>query len=141
MAVSQYVFVRAVHVLSGGFLFGGSALLYLAFHAEDAVSRSILAWFEALFWGVLGALVFTGLGNAAGFGVPPVETDRGSVLAAKFGVLAAVVVISVLRTSAVLTLGERDQSTVSGRRLRKLYVLTALGLATIVLLAGVYVRG
>jgi hypothetical protein len=73
--------------------------------------------------------------------VAPVETDRGSVLAAKFGVLGAVVLLSVLRTSAVLTLCERDQSTVSGRRLRKLYALTALGLATIVVLAGVYVRG
>ena len=141
MAVSQYVFVRAVHVLSGGFLFGGSVLLYLAFHAEGAVSRSVLAWFEALFWGVLGALVFTGLGNAAGFGVPPVETDRGSVLAAKFSVLGAVVLISVLRTSAILAVGERGQSAVPGRRLRKLYALTALGLAVIVFLAGVYVRG
>jgi hypothetical protein len=47
----------------------------------------------------------------------------------------------VLRTSAVLELGEREQSTVSGRRLRKLYALTALALAAIVFLAGVYVRG
>lgn len=138
--LSQYVLVRLVHVLGGAVLLGGSATLWLAFRVADSVDAALLWWYEALFWFVFGAVVFTGTGNLAGFGAPPAGTDRWLALTAKFVVLLAVAVGSLVRTFGVSRLADSARRT-SNTRLRLLYGLTALTFGLVFGLAGVVARG
>lgn len=101
MAVSQYVIARSIHVLGGGFALGGATVMWLAFRTESGTSVRLLWWFEALFWAVLGLMVFTGLGNLVGFGVPAVGA-RSTALSAKLACLLVVVAVSVVRTFSVV---------------------------------------
>lgn len=139
--ISEYVIVRGLHVLSSGLVLGGAAMIWLALRVTPAVSVRLLWWFEAIFWGTIGILVFTGLGNIAGFGLPTVETDRGRILLVKLSVILAVVAGSVIRTFVVVELDRREQTETANHRLRWLYAATAWAVAFVIIAAGVFVRG
>jgi len=136
----QYVAVRSLHVLAAAFLFGGPLGMWLAFRTAEAVPVRLLSWIELLFWGAISVIVFTGLGNLSAFGVPTVETTTGAILGVKFGAIALLVVGSVPRTFVVIY-AEQDGTTVHSRALEWGYGLTAVGVAAIVFIAGVLVRG
>lgn len=140
MVVSPYLAVRAIHVLAGGFVLGGAAVLWLGFRVGGAVPVRLLSWFEAVFWAVLGAVVFSGLGNLVGFGVPA-QGVRASALSFKLAVVLVVTVVSLVRTLAVLDLRRRGVETAVGGRIRLLYAATAVGVMVIVSTAGVLARG
>ena len=139
MAVSPLV-IRLLHVLAVGGLLGGTAVIWLAFRVDDGISVPLLSWFEGVFWGVVGAIVFTGLGNLAAFGVPGPDTTRGMVLTIKLGCLLFVVAGSVIRTFAVVQLSRGGVSSVTGPRLRWLYAATGWSVVAFVLIAGVLTR-
>lgn len=140
MAVSEYVIARSVHVLGGGFALGGATLLWLAFRAGAGVPVRLLSWFEAIFWAVLGAMVFTGLGNLVGFGVPVVGA-RSTALSAKLACVLVVVIVSVVRTLSVVERRRLGRETTASARLGRLYAATVVLLSVVVLLAGVLARG
>ncbi|APW98695.1 DUF2214 domain-containing protein [Halobiforma lacisalsi AJ5] len=142
MAVSEYLLVRTLHVLTASLLTGGTALLWLAFRVDD-VAVALLTWFEGFFWAGAGLIVFTGLGNLVAFGVPGPGTTRGAALSIKLGVIFALVVGSLVRTFAVARYGRADVQAVNEDDdwLRQLYAATGWGLAAIIVLAGVLARG
>jgi uncharacterized membrane protein len=140
MAVTQYVAVRSIHVLGSGFVIGGSAVLWLALRAGEPGSTRLLSWFEAGFWAVLGVMVFTGLGNLVGFGIPTTGV-RASAFSIKLVCILLLAAVSVVRTLSVLELRRRDREPSTARRLRWLYATTTLLSAVIVPLAGVLARG
>ena len=139
MTVSPLV-IRLLHVLSVGGLLGGTAVIWLAFRVDDGISVPLLSWFEGIFWGAIGMIVFTGLGNLAAFGVPDPDTTRGVVLTLKLGCLLLIVVGSVVRTFAVVQLSRGGVSNVTTPRLRWLYALTGWSVVALVLIAGVLTR-
>ncbi|EMA30039.1 DUF2214 family protein [Halobiforma nitratireducens] len=143
MAVSEYLLVRTLHVLAASMALGGSVVLWLAFRVADDVSVTLLSWFEGLFWGTAGLLVFTGLGNLVAFGVPDATTTRGTALTLKLGVLLVLVLGSIVRTFAVVRYERLEVCAVDADddRLRWLYAGTGWCLAAVVVLAGVIARG
>jgi uncharacterized membrane protein len=140
MAVTQYVAVRSIHVLGSGFVIGGSAVLWLALRVGEPVSVRLFSWFEAGFWAVLGVMVFTGLGNLVGFGVPT-DGVRASAFSVKLACILLLAAVSVVRALSVLELRRRDREPSTARGLRWLYAATTLLSAVIVPLAGVLARG
>lgn len=140
MLPSHYLLVRVVHLLVVGAVLGGSATLWLVLRIDGDLAPRVLAWFEAVFWGLSGLVVFTGLGNLVASGVPVVGTDRGTAFALKLGCILLLAFASLVRTFAVfrLTRGGLEGPPV---RLRWLYALTALGTVVIVSLAGVLTHG
>ena len=139
MAISPLA-IRLLHVLAVGGLLGGTAVIWLAFRVDGSLSVSLLSWFEGVFWGGIGVIVFTGLGNLAAFGVPDPDTTRGVVLTLKLGCLLLIVVGSVVRTFAVVQLSRGGVSNVTTPRLRWLYALTGWSVVALVLIAGVLTR-
>lgn len=139
--LSQQLVVRTLHLVGVTLLTGGAATLWLAFRVDGGISSRLLAWFEATFWGAVAIVVFTGLGNLVAFGVPIVESSRGTALALKLGLLLVIVVGSVVRTLAVVRLTGNGVVEAQGRWFRWLYATTGWCLVAIVVLAGVLVRG
>lgn len=140
MAVTQYVAVRSIHVLGSGFVIGGSAVLWLALRVGEPGSIRPLSWFEAGFWAVLGVMIFTGLGNLVGFGIPTTGV-RASAFSIKLVCILLLAAVSVVRALSVLELRRRDREPSTARGLRWLYAATTLLSALIVPLAGVLARG
>ncbi|CAI50289.1 CopD domain protein [Natronomonas pharaonis DSM 2160] len=142
MVLSTYAAVRTLHVLAVSLLVGGSAVLWLGLRVGTArLPVRLLSWFEAVFWGGLGIVVFTGLGNLVAFGIPPVDSHRGIVLTAKFVAVLGLAVFALVRAAAVIELQRAGNGAVGGRRLRLLYAATAWLSTAAVLLAGVLARG
>lgn len=140
MAVTQYVAVRSIHVLGSGFVIGGSAVLWLALRAQGPVSVRLLSWFEAGFWAVLGVMVFTGLGNLVGFGIPTTG-GRANAFSIKLACVLLLAAVSTVRSLSIAELRRQDRKTATARGLRRLYAATTLLSAAIVPLAGVLARG
>lgn len=140
MALTQYVAVRSLHVLGSGVVIGGPAVLWLAFRTGEPVSVRLLSWFEAAFWAVVGVMVFTGLGNLVGFGIPTAGI-RASAFSVKLACILGLAAVSAVRSLSVLELRRRSRETATDRRLRWLYAVTTLLSAVIVPLAGVLARG
>ena len=140
MLPSHYLAVRVIHLLVVGAILGGSAALWLVLRIDGSLAPRVLAWFEAVFWGLAGLVVFTGLGNLVTAGVPVTGTERGTAFALKLGCILLLAFASLVRTTAVfrLTRGGSDGRHV---RLRWLYALTAWGSVVIVSLAGVLAHG
>ena len=85
-------------------------------------------------------MVFTGLGNLVGFGIPTTGV-RASAFSIKLVCILLLAAVSVVRTLSVLELRRRDREPSTARRLRWLYATTTLLSAVIVPLAGVLARG
>jgi hypothetical protein len=140
MVGTQYVLLRSLHVLGGGLLLGGSAVLWLAIRADEGVSVRAVTWFEAAFWGVFGVIVFTGIGNLVGFGTPTAGR-RELTLTVKLSSVLVIAAVSIVRSFAVVERLRREVRTVTERRLGTLYAATAWLAAVVIVLAGVLARG
>lgn len=146
------LFIRWLHVLGMALVLGGAVLTwgYLRYFsrptnsAEGQSELAIAQAYEWVFWGAIGVLVMTGIGNLGELAplIPSPETRWGLILTSKllavlmFLLLSAVrlFVLHVYRTEATLTVGDR-------RVLQFGYGLTALYLIGILVLAEVLAHG
>ena len=67
--------------------------------------------YEWIFWGAMGVLVMTGIGNLAAFGegLPEPETDWGTALVIKLTAVGVFGVASLVRSLLVVQLGETPE--------------------------------
>jgi uncharacterized membrane protein len=133
-----HLLVRTVHVLGMVLLLGGSAFAWNALRVDP--DSSFPALYEWLFWGAMGAMLVTGVGNLGVLGAPGPATRWGRLLTVKLALVLAVLLGSLLRTLVVERLREGDTTAASGS-LRRLYGATTLALLAVVVLAEVLAHG
>jgi uncharacterized membrane protein len=132
-----HLLVRTVHVLGMVALLGGSAVTWYALRSGTPLSLPVR--YEWLFWGAMGAMLVTGVGNLGALGAPGPGTRWGAILTAKLAFVTAFVVGSALRTLVVVRLRERGATATDA--LRRLYGATTLALLVVVVLAEVLAHG
>lgn len=125
------VAVRALHVLAMAAMLGGALLLaWLAWRAPPALLPAARAY-EVVFWGAVGVAVVAGVGNLGAMGptVPPKGSPWAGLLALKLGMVALLLLGSMVRTLAVgLAAAGRAAPPA---RLGGAYAATALALAVV----------
>lgn len=135
-----HLLVRTVHLLGMVVLLGGSAFAWNALRADP--DSAPLIQYEWLFWGTMGVMLVTGVGNLGALGAPGPATRWGTVLTVKLALVLALVVGSAVRTLVVERLRARDGVTPAAcGPLRRLYAATALALLAVVALAEVLAHG
>ena len=140
------VLLRAAHIGSAAVLVGGAALVWAltagrASTGQETRSLALVAQrSEWLFWGALGVLVATGVGNLAQFGegLPDPATPWGRRLTLKLLLVLVLAAVSVARALYVVRLVDAA-SALEGdsqrRALRNVYALTALLAVAVLALA------
>lgn len=142
MAALLDLVVRIVHLLGMVSIVGGAAFLRYALHPRAEYVMQPLRDYEWLFWGVLGVLFVTGIGNIAAQGAPSPTTRWGTVLTGKLLLVLALVLGSFPRTLAVQRLEhDDDRRNTRVASLRRLYGATTLLSVAIVILAEVMAHG
>lgn len=144
MALS-HIAIRVVHVLGMALLVGGAVVVWgyyrwLPAGLESDNRLAVAAGYEWLFWGAMGVLVMTGVGNLGALapGLPGPETDWGVTFTVKVVAVLGILVGSVVRT---LVIARRRRATVGPHWLRRAYSLTALALVGVMALAEVLAHG
>jgi len=115
--------------------FGGAFLVtWLSWRTNDHVIETALRY-EQVFWAAAGVLVMTGIGNLGAFGVSLLEpsTSWGTTFIAKLWLVAALILVSLPRSLAVVLLS--SQARTRGFDLRPVYTVTTSIFAAIVALA------
>jgi|GEM_PF-713678 len=146
---TAHLFVRWLHVLAMAVALGGSVLAWGVSHTTSAettitgagaeTTLAVATTYEIAFWGALGVLVMTGVGNLGAL-APAIPHGRwGVAFAAKLGLLLAVLVGSAVRTMAVRA--ARTATTPATTTLERGYALTTFALVVIVALAAVMSHG
>ena len=120
-------------------LLGGSAFAWYAL--RDDPGSSLPVRYEWLFWGAMGVMLVTGVGNLGALGAPGPATRWGRLLTVKLALVAALVLGSALRTLVVGRLRGRTRDASAVRSLRRLYGATTLVLLGVVVLAEVLAHG
>lgn len=138
--------IRTLHVLAMAVLVGGTTVLWYSYRTDVIASLVPARQFEWLFWGGVGVLVFTGVGNLGALGPPGLGTDWGRTLLVKLIVVVALVGGSVVRTLLLVQASDRedtsgDLSPALRRTLLRAYGVTAAVLLGIVVLAEVLAHG
>jgi len=147
--------IRSIHVLAMAVAVGGAALAWLSLRrVAEGTSRSttvspdvaasdaafdIVATYEWLFWGSLGALVLTGVGNLGSLAPTLPGGQWKAVLDAKLPLVVALLVGSAVRT--LLLVRARNGGSVPPALLRRAYAATALVLGAVVALGEVLAHG
>jgi hypothetical protein len=127
--------VRYVHVAAMAAAFGGALLVtWLAWRLPPARIIDVAVRYEQLFWLAVGVLVMTGVGNLGAFGsaLPAPASDWGRTFIAKLVLIAALLIVSLPRSLAVVRMAA---TSASGARVRSIYTATSGLLAAIVALA------
>lgn len=135
-----HVLVRLVHVGGMAVLLGGAVLAWAQSRSgADALTTATV--YEWLFWGALGLVVLTGVGNlgAMGSAIPGPASDWGAVLAVKLAAVVGLLAGSLVRTLAVARWRAADGP--PGDRLGATYGATAGYLLVLVALAEVLAHG
>ena len=120
--------------------FGGAFLVaWLAWRTRDNVIETAVRY-EQVFWAAAGVLVMTGIGNLGAFGVSLLEpsTGWGTTLIVKLWLVAALIVVSLPRSLAVVLASQARTRPVD---LRPVYTVTTSIFAVIVALAIVLANG
>jgi len=142
MASALHLLVRFAHVLGMAVLLGGVAFAWQLLRGDERDPVSTLRRYERLFWGAVGVMIATGVGNLGALGPPGPGTRWGAVLSGKLAVVIGFVVLSAVRSLAVERLAATDAALAPVRgRLRALYAATGWGLVLIVGLAEVLAHG
>jgi len=134
-----HLLVRTVHVLGTVALLGGSAFTWNALRVDP--DSSLPVQYEWLFWGAMGAMLVTGVGNLGTLGAPGPATRWGTLLTVKLVLVTVFVVGSTLRTLVVVGLRRHEDATAASGPLRQLYAATTLVLLAVVGLAEVLAHG
>jgi hypothetical protein len=127
--------IRWLHVAAMALAFGGAFMLaWLSWRTNDDVIETAVRY-EQIFWAAAGVLVMTGIGNLGAFGVSLLEpsTSWGTTLIAKLWLVAALIVVSLPRSLAVILLS--SQAGAGPGHLRTVYTVTTSIFAVIVALA------
>ncbi|WP_435359552.1 hypothetical protein [Haloarchaeobius sp. DFWS5] len=138
--------VRLLHVLAAALLSGGAAVVWLQFRTATGESEghllSAATGYEWLFWGALGLVAMTGVGNLGSLapGVPLPDTRWGTVLAGKFVLLLAFVLLSVVRSLVVIRARSVDSADAT-HTLQTAYGVTTLSLLALLSLGEVLAHG
>ncbi|AUG48241.1 hypothetical protein BVU17_12180 [Haloarcula taiwanensis] len=138
--------IRTLHVLAMAVLVGGTTVLWYSYRCGTIASLAPAKQFEWLFWGGVGVLVVTGVGNLGSLGPPGPGTDWGRTLLVKLAVVVALLGGSVVRTLLLVQIGDRvntfdDLHPVHRRTLSRAYGATAAVFLGIVVLAEVLAHG
>lgn len=144
MSTALHLAVRTVHLLSMVALVGVSAVAWYAFRTTVPPARARLLRVECVFWGLLGLLLATGVGNVGSLGAPGPGTRWGGLLATKLLVVLGVVLGSFLRTSLVLRAPagtDLRRKPAFGTILEGSYLATTVSLLAVVVLAEVLAHG
>lgn len=115
--------------------FGGAFLVtWLSWRTRDVVIETALRY-EQVFWAAAGVLVMTGIGNLGAFGASLLEpsTSWGTTLIAKLWLVAALILVSLPRSLAVVLIASRAGT--GPVDLRPVYTVTTSIFAAIVALA------
>jgi len=140
MSESLHLAVRTAHVLAMAVLVGGAATVWLSARRQLDDCVALAETYEWVFWGTLGALVATGVGNLGALGAPGPETRWGQMLLAKLAVVALFVLASAVRTLAVARVGTGSSAAAIDWSERA-YGLTTVALLGLVALAEVLAHG
>jgi hypothetical protein len=127
--------IRWLHVAAMALAFGGAFMLaWLSWRTNDDVIETAVRY-EQIFWAAAGVLVMTGIGNLGAFGVSLLEpsTSWGTTLIAKLWLVAALIVVSLPRSLAIILLS--SQAGAGPGHLRTVYTVTTWIFAVIVALA------
>lgn len=139
---ATHLFVRWLHLLAMAVALGGSVLAWGVSRVAAADAETSLAaatTYEVAFWGALGVLVVTGVGNLGAL-APAIPRGRwGIAFLAKLGLLLTVLVGSAVRTATVRAAS--DAATPPTTTLERGYALTTLALIAVVALAAVMAHG
>jgi hypothetical protein len=140
LSTATHLFVRWVHVLAMAVALGGAALAWGVSYVADAETiLAVATTYEFAFWGALGVLVMTGIGNLGAL-APAVPRGRwGAALLVKLGLVLLLLVGSVLRSATVRA--ARDAPAPATTALERGYALTAAALVAVVALAAVMAHG
>ncbi|KAA9399964.1 hypothetical protein Har1130_02470 [Haloarcula sp. CBA1130] len=138
--------IRTLHVLAMAALVGGTTVLWQSYRSGAVTSLAPAKQFEWLFWGSVGVLVFTGVGNLGALGPPGPGTDWGQTLLVKLVVVVALFGGSVVRTLLLVQASDREDTfddlhPALRRTLSRAYGATAAILLGIVALAEVLAHG
>lgn len=140
-----HIAIRVVHVLGMALLVGGAVAVWgyyrwLPDGLQSETRLAVAAGYEWLFWGAMGVLVMTGVGNLGALapGLPGPESGWGVTFTVKVIGVLAILVGSIVRT---LTIARSRGATVGPQWLRRAYGITALALAGVVVLAEVLAHG
>src|SRR5687767_3429351 len=89
--------------------FGGAFLVaWLSWRTKEHVIETAVRY-EQVFWAAAGVLVMTGIGNLGAFGASLLEpsTSWGTTLIAKLWLVAALILVSLPRSLAVVLIASR----------------------------------
>ncbi|KAB1188488.1 MULTISPECIES: CopD family protein [Haloferax] len=134
----RFVHVGGMALLLGGALFVWNALRTAGFGYDSVQLASQYEW---VFWGTMGAMLVTGVGNLGELGAPGPATRWGTVLTIKLGVVTVLVVGSFVRTVVVLTARRSGVRGVDETWFRRFYGATSGILVLVVALAEVLAHG
>lgn len=150
MAEFLHLAVRLLHVLAMALALGGAVTLWRLFSrpspaVDGSTELATAASYEWLFWGALGVLVATGVGNLGAMapGVLGPDTGWGRTLAVKLIAVLGFLLLSAIRTALVDRLEHRSlaPAVTTRRLLARSYAATALYLGVVVALAEVLAHG
>lgn len=139
--------VRTLHVLTVTVLVGSTVTLWHGYRTAAVTDMAAARRYEWLFWGALGVLVLTGVGNLGALGVPGPTTGWGRTLLVKLLVVVGLVVGSAVRTLVVVRadehsgIGAAETSAALRGTLGRAYGVTAGVLLALVVLAEVLAHG
>jgi uncharacterized membrane protein len=147
LSTTTHLFVRWLHVVAMAVALGGGALAWgvsrtagASVDAADAdAALTVATAYEVAFWGALGVLVMTGVGNLGALAPAIPRGQWGAAFVAKLGLLLVVLVASAVRTAAVLT--ARNAAAPATTTLERGYALTTVTLGGLVALAAVMAHG
>lgn len=142
-----HLLVRSLHVLAVTVLLGGAVFAWLALRRfdrprEGSAARDVAVAYEWLFWGAVGVLVMTGVGNLGAFApnLPDGGTAWGRTLSLKLAVVIAFLLGSVVRTLGV-SAWSRGEARAVPDGIRTSYAATTAALVVLLALAEVLAHG
>jgi uncharacterized membrane protein len=138
------VVIRWLHIGAMAFALGGALLLWVLntrirfIETLDAPTRlTISEMYEFFFWGAIGILIMTGVGNLGAFGqgLPNPNSVWSSKFVIKLTLVLLLILFSLMRTLFIARLRAAHASLASPRVLPFLYAITTFGLLTILFVA------
>lgn len=146
--------IRWLHVFGMALVLGGAVLAWGAIRRLSETGNpsgrrlavAIAETYETVFWGAVGVLVMTGVGNLGTLApaVPTSSSPWGRILLAKLLSLLAFLALSLLRTLVVHRVGRTDAAGPASndvRLLRLSYGATSLYAVGLLALAEVLAHG
>lgn len=141
MSELLHLAIRTLHVLGMVVLLGGAGALWLAARGQTDDLHRFAVTYEWLFWGAIGVMVLTGIGNLGALGAPGPSTGWGQVLLVKLPLVVLLILGSAVRTLAIVRVTRAVSTSALAPWSERAYGLTVVTLVAIVVLAEVLAHG